>query len=213
VRATETRIIVFARAPQAGSAKTRLIPLLGAAGAARLQARMIVRTLTTALDASIGTVELWCEPSAEHPSMAAMVQRHSVVGATQCEGDLGERMQHAAKSRLASAGRVLLIGTDCPAMTPAHLKAAHAALDLNDAVLIPAEDGGYVLLGLNRSDRRLFSNIPWGSDQVLEITRRRLSSLGWRWLELPSLWDVDRSEDFVRLMASGLMPELAETVA
>ena len=212
VRATETRIIVFARAPEAGRAKTRLISVLGAAGAARLHDRMIERTLKTALDASIGPVELWCEPCAEHPLMAAFVQRHSVVSATQCQGDLGQRMQQAAEACLASAGRVLLIGTDCPAMTPDHLKAAYHALDRNDAVLIPAEDGGYVLLGLNRSDMHLFSDIPWGSDQVLAMTRQRLSSLGWRWLELPSLWDVDRPEDLERLVASGLMQELAETV-
>jgi rSAM/selenodomain-associated transferase 1 len=213
VRATETRIIVFARAPEAGCAKTRLIPLLGAAGAAQLQACMIERTLKTALAASVGPVELRCEPSAEHPLMEVFVRRHSIVGTTQCDGDLGERMQHAAESGLASAGRVLLIGTDCPAMTPADLRAADAALSSNDAVLIPADDGGYVLLGLNRSDIRLFSNIAWGGDQVLARTRERLSALGWRWLELPPLWDVDRPDDFVRLAVSGLMPELAGKVA
>jgi rSAM/selenodomain-associated transferase 1 len=212
VRATETRIIVFARAPEAGCAKTRLIPLLGAAGAAQLQACMIERTLKTALAASVGPVELQCEPSAEHPLMHSYIQRHSIEGTSQCTGDLGERMHHAALSALASAGRVLLIGTDCPAMTPADLRAAHTALGSNDAVLIPADDGGYVLLGLNRPDMHLFSDIKWGGDQVLVITRERLSELQWRWLELPPLWDVDRPDDFVRLAESGLMPELAGKV-
>jgi glycosyltransferase A (GT-A) superfamily protein (DUF2064 family) len=122
-------------------------------------------------------------------------------------------MQQAAESCLATADRVLLIGTDCPAMTAAHLQAAHAALSLHDAVLIPADDGGYVLLGLNRIDTRVFSGMPWGSDRVMAITRERLSELQWRWLELPSLWDVDRPEDFVRLSRSGLMPEFVERVS
>lgn len=212
VRATETRIIVFARAPEPGCAKTRLIPLLGAAGAARLQACMIERTLKTALAASIGPVELWCEPTADHPLLAPLIERHSARGATQCNGDLGKRMHDAAELCLSNASRVLLIGTDCPALTPAHLQAANAALEVKDAVLIPADDGGYVLLGLNRSDINLFSNISWGSDQVLVVTRERLFKLGWQWLELPTLWDVDRPEDYVRLARSGLMPELAETV-
>jgi glycosyltransferase A (GT-A) superfamily protein (DUF2064 family) len=80
-------------------------------------------------------------------------------------------------------------------------------------VLIPADDGGYVLLGLNRSNMRLFSDIAWGGEQVLAATRERLSELRWRWLELPPLWDVDFPDDYIRLTESGLMPELAGKVA
>ena len=207
--ATETLIIVFARAPEPGRAKTRLLPLLGADGAAALPALLIERTLATAVAASVGRVELWCAPSAQHPLLDAFMQRHGIEGITQCEGDLGARMQHAAMSALATNPRVLLIGTDCPALTPADLRAAAGALAAHDAVLIPAEDGGYVLLGLTQWDARLFTNIAWGGDQVLAATRERLAALDWRWQELPPLWDVDRPEDFVRLRNSGLMPELA----
>ena len=122
-------------------------------------------------------------------------------------------MHHAAIASLAGAPRVLFIGTDCPALTAADLRAAADALAANDAVLIPAEDGGYVLLGLNRWDAQLFTDIEWGSDQVLSVTRARLATLNWRWRELPALWDVDRPEDYSRLRASGLMPELADTIA
>ena len=213
VPATDTRVIVFARAPEPGRAKTRLVPLLGAGGAAALQSLLIERTLATALAASIGQVELWCEPSAQHPLLCEFMQRHGIEGVTQCDGDLGERMQHAAMSALATASRILLIGTDCPALTAAALRAAAAALEAHDAVLIPAEDGGYVLLGLNWWDTRLFTNIAWGGDQVLTATRERLATLNWRWHELPTLWDVDRPEDFARLSASGIMPELVDTLA
>ena len=207
--ATDTRVVVFARAPEAGQAKTRLIPLLGAEGAARFQTLLIERTLITALAADIGKVELWCAPTAKHPLLEKFLERFDIDGVTQCDGDLGDRLRHAALTTLATATRLLLIGTDCPAMTVSHLRAAAAALDdKRDAALIPAEDGGYVLLGLKTCDERLFSQIPWGSDKVMAMTRERLSELKWRWCELPSLWDVDRPADFARLRKSGVMPEL-----
>ncbi len=207
--AIDTRVVVFARAPEAGRAKTRLIPVLGAEGAARLQALLIERSLNTALAAAIGKVELWCAPSAQHPLFENLLKRFDIDGVTQCDGDLGDRMRHAALTTLAASSRALLIGTDCPAMTVLHLHAAAAALDdQRDAVLIPADDGGYVLLGLKSCDERLFAQIPWGSDEVMAMTRERLTELKWRWCELPSLWDVDRPADFARLRKSGVMPEL-----
>ena len=209
VHATETRIAVFARAPEPGRAKTRLMPLLGAGGAARLQEMMIERTLATACAAACGPVELWCDPSPAHPRLMRRIQDHGIEGLAQGDGDLGARMLHAAAATLSSARRVIIIGTDCPALTPQHLQAASAALDTHDAVLTPAEDGGYVLLGLNWWDPRLFLNIEWGTALVLPATRTRLLTMGWRWHEVPTLWDVDHPSDFERLLASGLMPEAA----
>jgi len=206
--------VVFARAPGPGAAKTRLIPLLGADGAAALHSLLLDRSLATALASAVGRVELWCAPSAQHPLFTACLQRHGIDGVTQCDGDLGARMQHATATTLATHRRVLLIGTDCPALTATDLCAAVRALEDNhDAVLIPAEDGGYVLLGLNNWDGRLFTGIEWGSDQVLAATRARLSALNWRWHELPPSWDVDRPQDFARLCASGLMPDLERVLA
>ncbi len=176
--ATDTRVVVFARAPEPGAAKTRLIPLLGADGAAALQGVLLDHALTTAIAADIGRVELWCAPSAQHPLLSACLQRHGIDGVSQCEGDLGARMQHAAAATLAAAARVIIIGADCPALTADDLRAAAAALDgHHDAVLIPAEDGGYVLIGLKWWDARLFSDIVWGGDQVLAATRARLAAL------------------------------------
>ncbi len=206
---TETRIIVFARAPEPGAAKTRLIPLLGAKRAAALQRILIDRTISTALAAGIGPVELWCAPSALHPLLVCCAEYHGIGTASQCDGDLGTRMLHAAVSALAATPRVIIIGADCPALTARDLQRAVAALaNGNDAVLIPAEDGGYVLIGLKWWDARLFADIAWGTDQVMAATRERLAALAWRWLELPPAWDIDRPADFERLAASGLIPDL-----
>ena len=209
----DTRVIVFARAPVAGETKTRLIPLLGARRAATLQQVMIERALATACDAAIGAVELWCAPSALHPLWTSCTRRHGIEAVSQCEGDLGARMQHAAAAALAAASRVIILGTDCPALTAADLRRAAAMLDAHhDAVLTPAEDGGYVLLGLKWWNPRLFSDIAWGSNQVLATTRARFAELHWRWCELPPSWDVVRPPDFARLRASGLIPDLDATL-
>jgi rSAM/selenodomain-associated transferase 1 len=118
---------------------------------------------------------------------------------SQSGADLGARM---AAAFTAHAGPLLLIGTDCPALQAAHLAAAASALlddRDNDAVFIPVEDGGYVLVGLRRPQARLFEAIDWGSERVMAQTRQRMSELGLRWAELPTLWDVDRPADLLRL--------------
>jgi rSAM/selenodomain-associated transferase 1 len=193
-------LLVFAKAPVPGQAKTRLIPLLGAEGAARLQARLTRRALNTAMGANSGKVELWCAPDAGHPFFSALGAELGVSLHNQCGGDLGERMSNAAARSLAGNHPVLILGTDCPLLTPPHLQQALAALSLGqDAVLIPAEDGGYVLLGLARMAPELFSGIDWGTDRVLAQTRERLYGLRFRFAELEPLPDLDRPEDALKL--------------
>ena len=115
-------------------------------------------------------------------------------------------MQHAFARALSVARHAVLVGTDCPALTVSHLRqAAHALAGGNDAVVVPAEDGGYVMLGLNRCDAELFHGIEWGSAKVMAATRERLRRLRWRWKELETLWDIDRPEDYRRLLTSGLL--------
>lgn len=100
----------------------------------------------------------------------------------------------------------VLIGSDCPALTEDHLRRAVAALENgHDAVFAPAEDGGYVLVGLARPEARLFQDIEWGSSRVMEQTRERLRELKWSWIEIETLWDVDRAADYERVIASGLL--------
>ena len=203
----DCRVIVFAKAPDPGAVKTRLIPLLGADGAAALHARLVQRALATACAAEIGRVELACAPDPGHLFFHDCGTRYGVRLFPQGDGDLGARMLRACERTLAdTGGSVLIIGADCPALTPAHLIEARRALDEGHAaVLAPAEDGGYVLIGLSRCDARLFDGIAWGGSGVMDATRARLTMLGWKWRELDALWDVDRPADYQRLVASGLL--------
>lgn len=201
---TETAILVFARAPVAGAAKTRLIPLLGAAGAAALQGRLIERTLATARAAAADRLVLWCTPDTAHPFLQSAAQHHAAGLQVQHGADLGARMAYAFATTLQHAKYAICIGADCPALTARHLRQAAAALREGDeAVFVPAEDGGYALIGLSRAVPALFAGMPWGANTVMAETRARLRENGLRWSELETLWDVDRPEDYRRLQQSG----------
>lgn len=205
---TGTAIIVFARAPFPGAVKTRLIPLLGAQGAAELHARLARQTLSTARAAAFRRIELHGSPGIDDPFFRSCAENFAVALRAQAGGDLGARMFAAFESALAVHSRVLLVGSDCPALTAEHLsKADHSLRDGADAVLVPCEDGGYALIGLRRADARLFEGIAWGTGAVMADTRSRLKELGWNWRELETLWDVDRPEDYARLVASGLLDD------
>lgn len=187
----------MAKAPIPGFAKTRLIPAIGAHAAAVLQERLTERAVATALAAGVGPVILHCTPDATHDTFLKMVARMKITLRPQPQGDLGARMLAAA---IARAGPVLLIGTDCPALTDVHLRSAATALrDGTDVVLIPAEDGGYVLLGMREPQPALFSNIAWGTNSVLAETRARIIERRLMLLERPPLWDVDTEADLARL--------------
>ena len=176
-----TKVLVFAREARPGRVKTRLIPLLGAHGATRLHARLVRRALATARAAGLGEVTLWSTLRQRGP-------------------DLGARMHDAFARNLRRAPRVIVMGADAPALRPAHLRrAARWLAGGADAVFAPAEDGGYALVALRRLTPRLFEGIEWGGPQVMAQTRARLAALGWRWRELPEVWDVDRPADVARL--------------
>ena len=201
------RIVVFAKAPQPGRVKTRLIPLLGARGAASLHARLIERTLAMAQTGAVGALELHGTP-AHDDYLQRCADRYHARLVEQSPGDLGERMRSAFERVLRTSSSAILIGTDCPALTPIHLREAGLALENgHDAVLTPVEDGGYALIGLRHSDARVFEGVEWGTGGVTAATRTRLRALGWRWSELETLWDVDRPADYQRLVASGLLDE------
>ncbi len=201
--AEPVHVAVFAKAPVAGTVKTRLIPALGARGAARLQRALTRRALRTAVDARLGPVTLWCAPDARHRFFRALQRAAGVDCRAQPDGDLGQRM-HAAFRWHCARGPVLLIGTDCPALTVADLHAAARALRGGvDAVFLPAEDGGYVLIGLQQPRPSLFEGVPWGTAGVMEQTRARLRAAGITWREPATLWDVDVPADLPRLNALG----------
>lgn len=191
-------IAVLARAPVPGKAKTRLIPALGAAGAAGLAGWMLRRAVATAQAAQLGPVQLFCAGDIDHPDFVACSGITALPRQPQAAGDLGERMLAAAESALTADG-VIVIGTDCPALTATHLHQVAQELAHHDAVAIPAEDGGYVLIAMRRPSPELFAGICWGGPEVMTHTRQRLANLGWHWAEPLTLWDVDRIEDVERL--------------
>jgi hypothetical protein len=196
--APETGLLIFARAPEPGRVKTRLVPLLGEKGAARLHQKLLERTLATAIRSGLQDLVLCCTPSTKIQYFRN--QRPEFRLQSQGRGDLGERLYRACARALRRYRYVIVIGSDCAVLSASDLRAAARALRAGaDAVLSPAEDGGYALIGLARARRRLFSGIDWGSDRVLAQTRLRLKRLGWRWKELRTLWDVDRPEDVARL--------------
>lgn len=195
---SRVQVAVLAKAPLPGLAKTRLIPALGPQGAARLQRQLTRAAVQTALDARLGPVTLWCAPHAQHRFFRAMHRTTGVRCLVQASGDLGQRM-HTAFRLHCEQGPLLLTGTDCPPLTPDHLRrAAQALLDGDDAVFYPAEDGGYVLVGLRRPQAALFENIAWSTDAVMAQTRERASTTGLRLRELETLWDLDVPGDLVR---------------
>ena len=189
-------IAVLSKAPQPGTVKTRLIPTLGSLGAARLQRSLTLTALRLAKRFSPENTTLWCAPDTRHHFFRALNAYCGVTLSGQTGNNLGERMHRAFVKR---NGPLLLIGTDCPVLQMEHLETASSVLhDGKDAVFIPAEDGGYVLVGLRRPQSRVFENIDWGSDKVMEQTRQRLNELGLCWIELEPLWDIDRPSDLER---------------
>jgi len=195
-------IAILAKAPLPGLAKTRLAPVLGADGAANLQARFIAHTVTTAQSAAIGPVTLWAAPDCHHPVFQTIAAQLGIALAAQPEGDLGARMMAAVE---AARGPAIVVGTDCPALTPENLRAAARALvDGIDVVIIPVDDGGYGLIGMRRAEPALFAGMTWSTSSVMAETRRRLSRLGLSWREPARLWDVDRPADLDRLAGARL---------
>lgn len=191
----KTRIIVFAKAPIPGFAKTRLIPALGPDRAAGLARRMCEHAVHTAVDARIGVVELCVTPTPSDPAWHPLALPDRLVWSDQGEGDLGARMARAAERTIRGGESVLLIGTDCPHLNAAHLRDAAHALHDHDTALAPAADGGYALLGLKHFHPLLFDNMPWSTETVAFETLCRLGRLGWTVKNLQRLHDIDEPAD------------------
>ncbi len=189
------RTVIFAKAPLPGFAKTRLIPALGAQGAADLARRLLLSAVQEACSAKLGPVELCVTPAATDDVWRTLPLPATVQWTEQGQGDLGQRMAGAAQRALDRGEAVLLTGTDCPELKAAQLQQAASALRRRDATLVPAFDGGYVLLGLKRFHRSLFEGIAWSSDSVAAETVGRLKQLDWTLQCLPMLHDIDQPED------------------
>jgi len=195
------RFAVFAKAPHAGSVKTRLIPALGAEGAAALYRRLALAQLQRTVQVAPGRVDLWCAPDADDEFFARCAADFGVSLYVQADADLGMRMHAAVVDTLQRADAAMVIGTDCPGLTVDYLARAAQRIEGNehDVVIGPCEDGGYALIGLRSPQPGLFSDIAWSTPDVTSVTRSRMRALGLRWYELPLLWDVDAASDLARL--------------
>ena len=199
-------LLIFSRAPTPGDCKTRLIPELGPHGAAQLHSKLTLHTLDTFLQPPVCQTQLWCAPDDNHPFFKQCRNNYALTLHHQPAGDLGAKMAFAVQCSLKHKPHVVIIGTDCPALTTRHLQEVIGDLENGyDASIIPADDGGYVLIGLNKFDDFLFNGIKWGSNQVMDQTTRRLNHLGWIWRAHMPLWDVDRAADITRMNQAGFL--------
>jgi rSAM/selenodomain-associated transferase 1 len=201
MRYDDTIVLVFAKAPVAGQVNTRLIPDIGEQAATRLQHDLINDRLNMLTASELCHVRLMCAPDAHHECFRSCEQRYPIELSVQRGDDLGERMFDAASTALHEYRYCIIIGTDAPALDTGTITQAIEGLRSGkQAVFVPAEDGGYVLLGLSEAREELFRDISWGSAQVMQQTRRRLQENAIDYLELDTCWDIDVVEDYTRYL-------------
>ncbi len=192
-------LLVFAKAPVAGTVNTRLIPDIGIEAATELQSELVHSRLSALKASELCEVQLWCAPDCEHDFFQHCKNRYEVALHQQQGADLGERMSQAIKTGLQKFKRVVLIGTDAPSLTTAQIEQAIEKLgEVNDVVIAPAEDGGYVLIGMSRYCGAVFQSIPWSSAGVLAATHENIRLNNLTSSELELCWDIDRVEDYRR---------------
>ncbi|MFK3990919.1 MULTISPECIES: TIGR04282 family arsenosugar biosynthesis glycosyltransferase [unclassified Psychrobacter] len=197
----QTCIILFAKFPAQGMAKTRLQPALGIEGAAQVARRLLLHSIEQAVATGF-TVELCVSPAPTDPCWQALNLPDSLHYSAQAEGDLGLRMLTASQQALACFEQVILIGTDCPSLTTIRIRQAAQQLETQDSVMIPAFDGGYALFGFKQVAARLFSTIEWSTASVAKVTQQRLAELSWSVALLAPLPDIDEPED-LRYLPNG----------
>ena len=202
-----SRIVVFAREPLLGKVKSRLAIEIGAQEALVVYQAMLARLGQILTQAQIAAWDLWVTSNCSHKDFVSICNKNNIY--LQIGQDLGARMDAAIRQTLQveNVESVVLIGTDCPALTERYLDQALLALESGvDVVLGPAEDGGYVLVGMRRPITAVFEDIPWGTDQVMHRTLETLKAKELTYRLLDTLWDVDRPEDLARLQS--LVPPL-----
>jgi len=199
----ETCVILFAKYPAHDMAKTRLQPALGVEGAARMARQLLLHSVEQAV-ATDFAVELCVSPVATDPCWQTLNLPDSLQWSTQADGDLGTRLITASQDVMKKHQKIVLIGSDCPSLTAERIQTAAQQLDNHDAVMIPASDGGYVLLGFKQVDGSLFSDIIWSTASVAAVTQQRVADLGWTLALLAPLHDIDEPEDLAHLPSDWL---------
>ncbi len=197
------RVLIFAREPVSGEVKTRMQPHLSAAEALALHKALLTHVIGTVRNSNLCNLELWVSSNPRNEYFLSLCNVNEIY--EQAGDDLGARMAHAARSALHRASYVILLGSDCPSVDATYLQEALKLLQQGENIVFgPAEDGGYVMLGLRTVPDVLFEDMPWGSPEVMALTRQRLQAVGERWRELAYKWDVDTPEDLPKL--HGILP-------
>ncbi|GAA6134892.1 TIGR04282 family arsenosugar biosynthesis glycosyltransferase [Oceaniserpentilla sp. 4NH20-0058] len=194
-------LIQFAKFPQLGNVKTRLSPVLGDEGCLHLHCDLVVHTHTLLIQAAAklgGLTVLSLGQLGDNTLINRLGKLTPVL--LQHGDDLGEKMANAINWGLTIAKKVIIVGSDCPALTITDIAQALDALNEQANVFINAEDGGYVLVGATKNSDDLFVGVPWGTEDVMHVTLQRLQAAHKKAVILGPLWDVDCEEDYQRLL-------------
>lgn len=197
----DTVILLFAKAPVAGKVNTRLIPDIGVQAATKLQHDLIHQRLSMLKQADLCAVTLMCSSAVQDDYFVHCKQHYPISLLAQSGTDLGERMLNGIKQALQQYKYCIVIGTDAPALDDVLISQAIERLKTGDEVVfVPAEDGGYVLVGVQKPYEFLFQDISWGSAKVMQQTRDKLNNNSVAFNELATCWDIDRLEDYHRYL-------------
>jgi len=197
----DKQLIVFAKSPLPGHCKTRLSPLLGDIKACEFYKSLLSGCFKTISALSNTDISIHIYPDTNNSFLSQLNKKYAYEFLPQRGDNLGERMFLAIRQSLNKYSKVVLIGSDCPAIDKNYIEAAFHRLKTHDIVFGPATDGGYVLIGANKLDKRIFSNIPWSTDQVLEQSLNQSTSAGYNAGLLQALRDIDTPDDYLYYQA------------
>ncbi len=190
-------VIQFAKFPRLAQVKTRLRPLLKDEGCYQFHLELMIHCNKTLKAAGLFNI-LALDQLGQHETVNVLAKSTPLI--LQEGADLGEKMKNAMAWGLGLANKIIIIGSDCPVLTPQYFKEVQASLNENDHVFIPAEDGGYVLIAATQVFSNIYEKIDWGTEKVMEQTKLALIAGNKKAAYLPPLWDIDRPEDYLRLM-------------
>lgn len=221
------QLLVFAKSPILGTAKTRLQPILPPEFSLELHRQLVSTVLRQWSDAAVCPIACWVAGDkvifSEDIIVKALPDLHELPIYVQKGNDLGERLAHAIAASFSCGSYqdekidtkknkqvdgVLVVGTDCPFIDKDYLKVASEKLIQYDVVIGPADDGGYVLLGLKAPSSVLFKGINWGSSSVFDDTLAIIKKQGLSYYKLPVLSDIDHPEDLEKLRKHGGFSDL-----
>lgn len=214
VKTADAVVMQFAKWPEAGRVKTRLIPALGMFGALNAHVALTLAVLENLNDSGLA-VQFWWDreltPAPEDAQKIVQAIEHLGIEQQAQQGvNLGARMFDALEAGLESHTLALIVGSDCPSVEPGYVLQAVACLEEYDVVLGPSDDGGYVLIGSRRVVPHMLDDITWGTDDALEQTCEQIKKMGLSVGLLEPRWDVDEPEDWVRFQLTLQKPRAAE---